>query len=120
MELRPSLATVLAELQKLQDTLCPEGPDSTPIMIRVYPSRTKALADHVKRRAALAQQQAVGVVGAESVLSALHIRARADHIKRHWCSNRPCVWLLGCNVVPLAWDAWSWWLRDVVSRMNGG
>uniref|UniRef100_A0A7R9V8Z4 Protein kinase domain-containing protein n=1 Tax=Chlamydomonas euryale TaxID=1486919 RepID=A0A7R9V8Z4_9CHLO len=56
MELRPTLPAILAELQKLQDTLCPDGPDSAFITIRVYPSRVKALTENIKRRAAAAQQ----------------------------------------------------------------
>lgn len=58
MELRPTLQTVMNELETLQKTLCPEGSDSSPITCKVYPSRAKALSELLHRQRQAAERQA--------------------------------------------------------------
>ncbi|GAX80279.1 hypothetical protein CEUSTIGMA_g7717.t1 [Chlamydomonas eustigma] len=59
VELRPSLAVIMTELENLQKNLCPQGPQSSPLVCRVYPSRQKALAELIQKQQAMLAQQSI-------------------------------------------------------------
>ncbi|KAG1663383.1 hypothetical protein FOA52_007120 [Chlamydomonas sp. UWO 241] len=77
MELRPGLQVVMSELQKLQDSICPDGPDSAMIATRIYPTRAKALAENIKKRASMAQQAQAAAEKAAAIQASIGAPAAA-------------------------------------------
>ncbi|KAL6755899.1 kinase-like domain-containing protein [Haematococcus lacustris] len=53
-ELRPSLESLLNELENLQANLCPQGDETPPMLCKVYPTRQKPLEQYRQQLAAAA------------------------------------------------------------------
>ena len=70
VELRPSLEVVMTELDNLQKTLCPQGPDSEMIPCKVYPTRQKSLQEALARQQQIEAQAKQARNQAQSSISA--------------------------------------------------